>query len=52
MNEDRFTSENAWYHFALGDMVTAMRLYGWDQVQKDLIERYHAELATVEHVYD
>lgn len=52
MNEDRFTSENAWYHYALGDIVEAMRLYGWDVVQQDIIDRYHETLSTVEHVYD
>ena len=43
MNEEGITQENAWYHYALGDIVEAMRLYGWDRVQQDIIERYHAE---------
>jgi hypothetical protein len=49
MNEDRFTSQNAWYHFVLDDIVDAIRLYGYDQVQKDIIDRYHETLTQVEH---
>jgi hypothetical protein len=41
MNEDRFVSENAWYHFVLDDVTDAIRLYGWEVVQKDIIERYN-----------
>lgn len=52
MNEDRFTSENAWYHFVLDDIVNAIRLYGWDQVQKDIIDRHHETLSQVEHFYE
>lgn len=52
MNEDRFTSQNAWYHFVLDDIVDAIRLHGYDQVQKDIIERYHHTLASVEHFND
>ena len=41
MNEDRFTSQNAWYHFILDDIVDAVRLYGLQQVEQDIIERFN-----------
>jgi hypothetical protein len=52
MNEDRFTSQNAWYHFVLDDIVDAIRLHGYDVVMQDVIDRYHSTLANVEHFYD
>jgi hypothetical protein len=52
MNEDRFTSQNAWYHFVLDDIVDAIRLHGFETVQRDIIEPYHQTLAQVEHFHD
>jgi hypothetical protein len=39
MNEDRFNSENAWYHFALGDIAQAIALYGIDVVMTDIYDK-------------
>lgn len=39
MNEDRFTSQNAWYHFILDDIASAVELYGIDQVMVDIYDR-------------
>ena len=39
MNEDRFTSQNAWYHFVLDDVDTAVSMYGIDQVMTDIYDR-------------
>jgi hypothetical protein len=52
MNEDRFTSQNAWYHFVLDDIVDAIRLHGYDVVMRDVIDRYHETLSQVEHFND
>ena len=52
MNENRFTSQNAWYHFVLDDMVDAIRLYGFDVVMNDMRERYNQTLTQVEHFHD
>jgi hypothetical protein len=52
MNEDRFTSQNAWYHFVLDDIVDAIRLNGYETVMQDIVERYHSTLSQVEHFYD
>lgn len=52
MNEDRFTSQNAWYHFVLDDIVDAIRLHGYDVVMQDIIDRYHETLSQVEHFHD
>ena len=52
MNEDRFTSQNAWYHFVLDDIVDAIRLNGYEVVMRDIVERYHSTLAQVEHFHD
>jgi hypothetical protein len=52
MNEDRFTSQNAWYHFVLDDIVDAIRLYGYDVVMQDIVDRYHETSRTVEHLHD
>jgi uncharacterized UPF0146 family protein len=38
MNEDRFTSQNAWYHFVLGDIIEAIKLYGIDVVMTDIYD--------------
>ena len=43
MNENRFTSENAWYHFALGDIVQAIALYGVDTVMTDIYDKLFLE---------
>ena len=43
MNEDRFTSQNAWYHFVLGDIVEAITLYGVDTVMTDIYDRLFVE---------
>jgi len=39
MNEDRFTSQNAWYHFVLDDIDNAIAMYGIDQVFIDIYDR-------------
>jgi hypothetical protein len=52
MNENRFTSQNAWYHFVLDDIVDAIRLYGYDVVMQDIVDRYHETSRSVEHLYD
>ena len=39
MNEDRFTSENAWYHFVLDDIASAIERYGIDVVMTDIYDR-------------
>jgi hypothetical protein len=39
MNEDRFTSQNAWYHFTLDDIELAVALYGIDVVMTDIYDR-------------
>jgi hypothetical protein len=39
MNEDRFTSQNAWYHFVLDDIDSAVAMYGIDQVMTDIYDR-------------
>lgn len=52
MNEDRFTSQNAWYHFTLDDIVNAIRLHGYDVVMTDIVERHNQTLSQVEHFYD
>ena len=39
MNEDRFISENAWYHFVLDDITSAVELYGIDVVMTDIYDR-------------
>ncbi len=39
MNEDRFTSQNAWYHFVLDDIANAVELYGVDVVMADIYDR-------------
>ena len=52
MNEDRFTSENAWYHFVLGDIADAVRRYGIDVVMTDIYDRLEVEQQTKEHIYD
>jgi uncharacterized UPF0146 family protein len=39
MNEDRFTSQNAWYHFILDDIASAVELYGIDVVMTDIYDR-------------
>ncbi|CAB4147254.1 hypothetical protein UFOVP507_19 [uncultured Caudovirales phage] len=52
MNENRFESENAWYHFLMEDVTNAMRLYGYDVVMKDITDTYQATIKTVEHIYD
>jgi len=39
MNEDRFTSQNAWWHFTLDDVDLAVALYGIDQVMTDIYDR-------------
>lgn len=39
MNEDRFTSQNAWYHFVLDDIDLAVSMYGIDQVMTDIYDR-------------
>jgi hypothetical protein len=39
MNEDRFTSQNAWYHFTLDDIELAVALYGIDVVMADIYDR-------------
>lgn len=52
MNEDRFTSQNAWYHFVLDDIVDAIRLHGYDVVMKDIVDRYHETSRYVEHLHD
>jgi hypothetical protein len=39
MNEDRFMSENAWYHFVLDDIDLAVSLYGIDVVMTDIYDR-------------
>ena len=43
MNEDRFTSQNAWYHYALGDIVQAVAMYGVDTVMTDIYDRLFLE---------
>lgn len=43
MNENRFTSENAWYHYALGDIVQAVAMYGIDTVMTDIYDRLFLE---------
>ena len=52
MNEDRFTSQNAWYHFVLDDIVDAIRLHGYDVVMQDIVDRYHELSRYVEHLHD
>lgn len=52
MNEDRFTSQNAWYHFVLDDIVDAIRLNGYEVVMRDIVERYHQTLSQVEHFHE
>lgn len=39
MNEDRFTSQNAWYHFLLDDIDLAVSMYGIDTVMTDIYDR-------------
>ena len=39
MNEDRFNSQNAWYHFVLDDFVNAGELFGIDVVMVDFYDR-------------
>jgi hypothetical protein len=39
MNENRFVSQNAWYHFVLDDIVDAVELYGIDIVMIDIYDR-------------
>jgi hypothetical protein len=52
MNEDRFTSQNAWYHFVLDDIVDAIRMHGYDVVMTDIVERYNSTLSSVEHFHE
>ena len=52
MNEDRFTSQNAWYHFVLDDIVDAIRLYGYEVVMNDIADRYNETLTHVEHFHE
>ena len=52
MNEDRFTSQNAWYHFVLDDIVDAVRLHGYEVVMKDIADRYNETLTHVEHFHE
>ena len=52
MNEDRFTSQNAWYHFVLGDIVEAMRLYGYEQVIQDINDYENIRIDEVTKFYD
>jgi hypothetical protein len=51
MNEDRFTSQNAWYHFVLDDIKQAIDLYGIDVVMVDIYDRLE-ETRTKEYEYD
>jgi len=51
MNEDRFTSQNAWYHFVLDDIKQAIDLYGIDVVMVDIYDRLE-ETRTQEYEYD
>lgn len=52
MNEDRFTSQNAWYHFVLGDIVDAVKLYGIDTVMTDIYDRLEVERQDSEALND
>jgi len=52
MNEDRFTSQNAWYHFVLDDIVDAIRMHGYDVVMTDIVQRYNSTLTHVEHFHE
>ena len=52
MNEDRFTSQNAWYHFVLNDIVDAMRLYGYQQVMQDIKDYDDSRIDEVTKFYD
>lgn len=47
MNENRFTSENGWYHFVLGDIVDAIAMYGVDTVMTDIYDRLFLEQSLV-----
>lgn len=51
MNEDRFTSQNAWYHFVLGDIAEAIHLYGIDVVMTDIYDRLEVEKKQGESIY-
>ena len=51
MNEDRFTSQNAWYHFVLDDIKQAIDLHGIDVVMVDIYDRLE-ETRTQEYEYD
>ena len=52
MNEDRFTSQNAWYHFVLRDIVEAIELYGVDTVMTDIYDVLAVNEMNAERVHD
>ena len=52
MNEDEYKPEEAWYHFALGDIAQAIALYGLDRVMVDIYDKVEIENMRLERVYD